>query len=132
GNGEGVVMIECVSADMGSGGVGEETGVLMTNRMIAFFLDARRANHLAPGRRTMHTLHTFMASDESGLRWIGGSPGGDNQPQVNLQVLTRLLDLCEPPGGAGGAPPRSPVARTEAQGVAPPPPGGERQRGGPP
>jgi gamma-glutamyltranspeptidase/glutathione hydrolase len=103
GDGNGVAMIQSVYAELGSGVMGEETGVLMNNRMIAFFLDPARANHLAPGRRTMHTLHTFMAADESGLRWIGGSPGGDNQPQVNLQVLTRILDFGEAPGDAVAA-----------------------------
>jgi len=117
GDGNGVAMIQSVYAELGSGVVGEETGVLMNNRMIAFFLDPARANHLAPGRRTMHTLHTFMASDEQGLKWIGGSPGGDNQPQVNLQVLTRILDFGETPGEAVAAPRWSLVPGTKPKDV---------------
>ncbi|HKF70485.1 MAG TPA: gamma-glutamyltransferase [Stellaceae bacterium] len=131
GNGNGVAMIQSVYAELGSGVVGEETGVLMNNRMIAFFLDARRANHLAPGRRTMHTLHTFMASDESGLRWIGGSPGGDNQPQVNLQVLTRILDFGEAPGEAVAAPRWSLVPGTKPKDIAKQAPGIECENGVP-
>ena len=131
GDGNGVAMIQSVYAELGSGVVGEETGVLLNNRMIAFFLDASRANHLAPGRRTMHTLHTFMASDGEGLRWIGGSPGGDNQPQVNLQVLTRILDLEEPPGEAVAAPRWSIVPGTKPKDIAKQSPGIECERGVP-
>ena len=129
GDGNGVAMIQSVYAELGSGVVGEETGVLMNNRMIAFFLDPARANHLAPGRRTMHTLHTFMAADEHGLKWIGGSPGGDNQPQVNLQVLTRILDFGEAPGEAVAAPRWSLVPGTKPKDIAIQVPGIECEKG---
>jgi gamma-glutamyltranspeptidase/glutathione hydrolase len=128
-DGNGVALIQSVNAELGSGVVGEETGVLLNNRMIAFFLDPARANHLAPGRRTMHTLHTFMASDENGLKWIGGSPGGDNQPQVNLQVLTRILDLGEAPGDAVAAPRWSVVPGTKPKDVVKQSPGIECEKG---
>ena len=131
GEGNGVALIQSVYAELGSGVVGEETGVLLNNRMIAFFLDASQANHLAPGRRTMHTLHTFMASDEHGLRWIGGSPGGDNQPQVNLQVLARILDLGEAPGEAVAAPRWSLVPGTKPKDIAQQSPGIECEKGVP-
>lgn len=131
GNGDGVALIQSVYAELGSGVVGEETGVLMNNRMIAFFLDPSRANHLVPGRRTMHTLHTFMAADERGLKWIGGSPGGDNQPQVNLQVLTRILDLGEAPGEAVAAPRWSLVPGTKPKDIAQQSPGIECETGVP-
>jgi gamma-glutamyltranspeptidase len=129
--GNGVALIQSVYAELGSGVVGEETGVLLNNRMIAFFLDPAHANHLAPGRRTMHTLHTFMASDEHGLKWIGGSPGGDNQPQVNLQVLARILDLGERPETAVAAPRWSIVPGTKPKDIATQPPGIECETGVP-
>jgi len=132
GDGNGVTLIQSVYAELGSGVVGEETGVLLNNRMIAFFLDPSQANHLAPGRRTMHTLHTFMASDEHGLKWIGGSPGGDNQPQVNLQVLARILDLGEAPGEAVAAPRWSVVPGTKPREIAQQSPGIECEKGVPP
>lgn len=132
GEGNGVALIQSVYAELGSGVVGEETGVLLNNRMIAFFLDPARANHLAPGRRTMHTLHSFMASDAQGLKWIGGSPGGDNQPQVNLQVLARILDLGEAPGEAVAAPRWSIVPGTKPKDIATQPAGIECERGVPP
>ena len=132
GDGNGVAVIQSVYAELGSGVVGEETGVLMNNRMIAFFLDPARANHLAPGRRTMHTLHTFMVSDASGLRCIGGSPGGDNQPQVNLQVLSRIIDFAEAPGEAMAAPRWSLVPGTKPKDIARQSPGIECEKGVPP
>jgi gamma-glutamyltranspeptidase / glutathione hydrolase len=131
-DGNGVALIQSVYAELGSGVVGEETGVLLNNRMIAFFLDPARANHLAPGRRTMHTLHTFMASDEHGLKWIGGSPGGDNQPQVNLQVLARILDLGERPEIAVAAPRWSIVPGTKPKDIATQAPGIDCEKGVPP
>jgi gamma-glutamyltranspeptidase/glutathione hydrolase len=120
--GNGVTIIQSVYAELGSGVVGVESGVLLNNRLIGFFLDPERANALAPGRRTMHTLHNFMALDARGLRWVGGSPGGDNQPQVNLQVLARLLDFGEAPSAAIGAP-RWSLARHQTPGA--------RRRAGP-
>jgi gamma-glutamyltranspeptidase/glutathione hydrolase len=72
--------------------------------MLGFFLDPAHPNALAPRRRTMHTLHCFVAEDADGLRWVGGSPGADQQPQVNLQVLARLVDLGMAPADAVAAP----------------------------
>jgi gamma-glutamyltranspeptidase/glutathione hydrolase len=129
--GNGVALIQSVYAELGSGVVGEESGVLLNNRMIAFFLDPARANHLAPGRRTMHTLHTFMAADADGLKWIGGSPGGDNQPQVNLQVLARILDLGEAPEAAVAAPRWALVPGTKPRDIAKQKPGVECEPGVP-
>ena len=118
GNGNAVACIQSVYAEFGSGVVAEETGVVMNNRMIAFFLDPARANSLMPGRRTMHTLHSFMAADADGLKWIGGSPGGDNQPQVNLQVLARLIDFGLAPEEAVSAPRWSMVPGTKPRDIA--------------
>ena len=68
-------LIQSVFADFGSGVVGRDSGVLLNNRLSAFFLDPMHPNGLLPGRRTMHTLHNFIAVDEDGLvRFAGGSP----------------------------------------------------------
>lgn len=88
--GNGVALINSVFNDFGCGVVGRESGVLLNNRLTAFFLDESHPNRLLPRRRTMHTLHSVMVSDAEGLRLVGGSPGGDLQPQVNLQVLLHL------------------------------------------
>jgi gamma-glutamyltranspeptidase/glutathione hydrolase len=98
-------LIQSVFADFGSGVVGRDSGVLLNNRLSAFFVDPFHPNGLRPGRRTMHTLHNFIAVDADGLvRFAGGSPGGDNQPQVNLQFLARVALLHETPAEAIAAP----------------------------
>jgi gamma-glutamyltranspeptidase/glutathione hydrolase len=103
-SGNSVSLIQSVYSELGSGVVAADSGVLLNNRMLGFHLDPAHPNALAPRRRTMHTLHCFIAEDGEGLRWVGGSPGADQQPQVNLQVLARLVDFAEPPADAVAAP----------------------------
>jgi gamma-glutamyltranspeptidase/glutathione hydrolase len=117
-SGNAVALIQSVYADLGSGVVGRDSGVLLNNRLSAFFLDPAHPNGLAPGRRTMHTLHTFMVRDAAGIRWAGGSPGGDHQPQVNLQVLVRLLDRGQSPTAAVAAPRWAITPRTDPHDLA--------------
>ncbi|MBM3523475.1 MAG: hypothetical protein FJX57_11005 [Alphaproteobacteria bacterium] len=102
--GNAVSLIQSVFADFGSGVIARESGVLLNNRLSGFFLDPAHPNALSPGRRTMHTLHSWFVRDADGLLLAGGTPGGDNQPQVNLQVLMRLIELGETPIRAIDAP----------------------------
>jgi gamma-glutamyltranspeptidase/glutathione hydrolase len=89
--GNAVSLILSIFADFGSGIVTDETGILLNNRLSGFFLDDNHPNGLKPGKRTMHTLHSVMVCDGEVPVLTGGSPGGDAQPQVNLQVLCRVL-----------------------------------------
>jgi gamma-glutamyltranspeptidase/glutathione hydrolase len=93
-DGNAVSLITSLSAPFGSAEVVEGTGMLLNNRAgRGFTLEEGHPNRLEPGKRTMHTLHAYMVVDGSGgLRLVGGTPGGDGQPQWNLQVLTALLD----------------------------------------
>lgn len=84
-------LILSIFADFGSGIVTQETGILLNNRLSGFFLDDDHPNGLRPGKRTMHTLHSVIATCDDGTVFAGGSPGGNAQPQVNLQVLARVL-----------------------------------------
>jgi gamma-glutamyltranspeptidase/glutathione hydrolase len=115
--GNAAALILSIFADFGSGIVTEETGILLNNRLTGFFLDEKHPNGLAPRKRAMHTLHSVMVLDGDSPVLAGGTPGADAQPQVNLQVLSRVLfrgqDL-----GAACAEPRwmiSPVARPAGQ-----------------
>jgi gamma-glutamyltranspeptidase len=90
-DGNAVSLILSIFADFGSGVVTDETGILLNNRLSGFFLDDFHPNGLRPGKRTMHTLHSVMVCDDDGPILAGGSPGGDAQPQVNLQILSRVL-----------------------------------------
>ena len=88
----------------GSGVTGRRSGIVMNNRLSGFFLDGRYANSLAPGRRSMHTLHSYIAQKEGVSYWAGGSPGADVQPQANLHVLLQLLAQGVAPAEAVSAP----------------------------
>lgn len=92
-----IAFIQSVFAPWGSRFVVPATGILMNNRLSAFSADPSHANVLAPGKRTVHTLNTFMALRDGELVIGGGTPGADFQVQSNLQtVVARLawgLDL---------------------------------------
>ena len=94
GNGMMVSLIQSVSAAFGCGVVGGETGVVLNNRVgRGFSLESGHPNIFEPGKRTMHTLNCFMVADEEGRMVItGGTPGGDGQPQWNLQLVSALID----------------------------------------
>lgn len=89
-----VSLIQSVSAAFGSGIVAGDTGVVMNNRAgRGFSLDPAHANVYAPGKRSMHTLNAYLVSDNQGRpTLVGGTPGGDGQPQWNLQALVGLID----------------------------------------
>jgi gamma-glutamyltranspeptidase/glutathione hydrolase len=87
-----VTFIQSLFHGFGSGVVVPGTGILMNNRMTGFSLDQSSPNCLKGGKRTMHTLNTYMVLNGESPLYIGGTPGGDKQVQTNLQVITRLLD----------------------------------------
>lgn len=77
----------------GAGVVLGDTGVLMNSRMLGFSLDDGDPNCLAPGKRPMHTLNSFVVQRDGQTVLVGGTPGAHWQVQTNLQVLTNLLDF---------------------------------------
>lgn len=88
-----VSLITSLSAGFGSGEVIEGTGMALNNRVgRGFPVDPNHINVLAPGKRTMHTLLCYMAFRGDQPYLVGGTPGGDGQPQTNLQALTGLID----------------------------------------
>jgi gamma-glutamyltranspeptidase/glutathione hydrolase len=88
-----VAYITSLSTPFGSAEVVEGTGVLMNNRAgRGFSLDPAAPNCLAPGKRTMSTLHVYIVCDDTGPRLAGGTSGGDGQPQWNLQILDAVLN----------------------------------------
>ena len=89
-----VSLILSVSSAFGSGVVAGDTGILLNNRVgRGFSLEDGHANFYAPGKRTMHTLNCYLIADADGTPIaVGGTPGGDGQPQWNLQTLVALID----------------------------------------
>jgi gamma-glutamyltranspeptidase/glutathione hydrolase len=94
GQGTMISLIISNSALFGSGVVAGETGVLFNNRAgRGFTLEDGHPNVYAPGKKTMHTLNCYSVADPAGRPvLVGGTPGGDGQPQWNLQVLSAMLD----------------------------------------
>lgn len=103
-DGNAVSFIQSIFHGFGCGVVIEGTGMLMNNRMACFTLDPENPNCLAPGKRPIHTLNTYMVYDGGRPLIVGGTPGGDVQVQTNLQVLQKLLDFGWNPQEAVEAP----------------------------
>jgi gamma-glutamyltranspeptidase/glutathione hydrolase len=94
GEGNAVALIQSNYMGFGSGIVDPETGIHYQNRGAYFSLDADHPNVLAPGKRTLHTLMPWMLfqPDAPGPWIVGGSMGGDAQPQIAAQVISALVD----------------------------------------
>ena len=84
-----VSFIQSIYWEYGSGCVLPATGVLLSNRGLAFSLDPKSPNALQPGRRPLHTLNPPLAAFDDGRVATYGAMGGDGQPQFQAQVFTR-------------------------------------------
>jgi gamma-glutamyltranspeptidase / glutathione hydrolase len=105
GAGNCVSWIHSLSHAFGSGYMAAGTGILFNNRAgRGFNLTPGHANEIAPGKRAMHTLNCYLATREGQPVIIGGTPGGDFQPQCGLQILTNLIDFGMDPQAAVEAP----------------------------
>jgi gamma-glutamyltranspeptidase/glutathione hydrolase len=87
-----IAFIQSVFSNWGSRFVVPGTGILMNNRLRAFSIDPSAANALAPGKRTVHTLNTFLMLRDGALVVGGGTPGMDFQVQNNLQTVVAVRD----------------------------------------
>ncbi|MDR7555413.1 MAG: gamma-glutamyltransferase [Armatimonadota bacterium] len=88
-----VAYITSLSASFGCGEVVEGTGIMLNNRAgRGFSLEAGHPNCIAPGKRTMHTLCPYLATRDGAPWLVWGTPGGDAQPQWNLQIFQNLVD----------------------------------------
>lgn len=94
-DGNAVSFIHSISATWGSGEIVDGTGILLNNRAgTGFNLIEGHPNCIAPYKKTMHTLNTYLITDQNGnLKYVGNTPGGDNQPQWNMQVVCNLIDF---------------------------------------
>ena len=78
--------------------------MIMNNRLCGFLLDPSKANALRPGKRPAHTLNSYMVFRKEEFFAVGGTPGNDDQPQSNVQILVNLLDRELDPQAAIEAP----------------------------
>jgi gamma-glutamyltranspeptidase / glutathione hydrolase len=88
----------------GSGLVPHGTGFVLQNRGCYFSLDPRHHNALLPGKRTFHTICASMAEKDGRTLFSLGLMGGDIQPQVHVQLMTKILDFGMDPQAAIDAP----------------------------
>ena len=105
GKGNCVSWIHSLSNAFGSGFMAGDTGVLFNNRAgRGFSLVEGHPNEIEPGKRTMHTLNCYLTTKDGQPAIVGGTPGGDFQPQAGLQILTNLIDYGLDPQEAVEAP----------------------------
>lgn len=86
-NGNAVSAIQSLNNAFGSGVLLPETGILMNNRMTCFHLDPQHTNALRPGGTVRHTMNAPMLIKDGEPLLCLGTPGADNQVQVNFQAL---------------------------------------------
>jgi gamma-glutamyltranspeptidase/glutathione hydrolase len=93
GDGNAVSFIHSLSNSFGSAVVAGDTGITLNNRAgRGFSLDPTHPNVFGPGRRTMHTLNAYMLFRDGQPWLVGGTPGGDQQVQWNVQVISAIVD----------------------------------------
>jgi gamma-glutamyltranspeptidase / glutathione hydrolase len=104
GEGNAVSGIQSINSAFGSCVVAGDTGILLNNRMTPWHLEPGHPNRLAPGKRVRHTMNPPMVFKDGELWAVLGTPGGDYQVQINLQLLTSLIDFGFDPQQAAEAP----------------------------
>jgi gamma-glutamyltranspeptidase/glutathione hydrolase len=100
----GVSLIQSNCADFGSHLIEPTTGVFLHNRGVGFSVEPGHPAEYGPGRRPPSTLSPALVTARGEMRACVGTMGGDVQPQVVLQLVTRLLQLGQSPGAIQRAP----------------------------
>ena len=86
-------LIESLYHEFGSAFVPDRTGILLQNRGSFFSLEPNHPNALAPRKRTFHTIIPAMALQDGRPAIVFGSMGGEGQPQTQVALVVRLVDL---------------------------------------
>jgi gamma-glutamyltranspeptidase len=104
GDGNAVSGIQSLNGAWGSGRTAGDTGILLNNRMAYWHLKPGHPNRLQPGRRVRHTMNPPLVLKDGALWCVFGTPGADNQVQVNMQVLSAMVDFGLDPQHAAEMP----------------------------
>jgi gamma-glutamyltranspeptidase/glutathione hydrolase len=88
----------------GSGVVEPETGIILQNRGHLFSLDENHPNCIGPHKRCVHTLMPGMILRDGKPYAALGLKGGHVQPQVQVQIISNLIDFGMTPQEAILAP----------------------------
>lgn len=88
----------------GSGVVEPETGIILQNRGHLFSLDESHPNCIGAHKRCVHTLMPGMIFKDGKPYAALGLKGGHVQPQVQVQIISNLIDFGMTPQQAVAAP----------------------------
>jgi gamma-glutamyltranspeptidase/glutathione hydrolase len=88
----------------GSGVVEPETAIILQNRGHLFSLDEKHPNCVGPHKRCVHTLMPGMILRDGKPYAALGLKGGHVQPQVQVQIISNLIDFRMTPQQAITAP----------------------------
>ena len=88
----------------GSGVVEPDTGIILQNRGHLFSLDENHPNCIGPHKRCVHTLMPGMIFRDGKPYAALGLKGGHVQPQVQVQMISNLIDHHMTPQQAISAP----------------------------
>jgi len=103
-DGNAVSGIQSLNSGWGSGVMAGDTGILLNNRMAYWHLDPAHPNYLRPGRRVRHTMNPPLVLKDGALWGVFGTPGADNQVQINFQIATAMIDFGLDPQQAAEMP----------------------------
>ena len=95
-----VSLIQSNASGFGCWLVEPTTGINLHNRGIGFNLVPGHPAEFGPGRRPPHTLSPALATRDGRLAAVFGTMGGDAQPQILLQIATRLFHHGQSPTAA--------------------------------
>ncbi len=96
-----VSLIQSNAANFGSWLVEPSTGINLHNRGLGFSVVEGHPAEIAPGRRPPHTLcPTMVTRPDGSFAAAIGTMGGDAQPQIQLQLIARLLHHGQSPAEA--------------------------------
>jgi len=103
-DGNAVSLIQSLFGAFGSCVVAGDTGIILQNRGAYFSLNAGSLNFLEPGKRTLHTLMPSMLLRDGALLGPVGTQGGDAQAQIQMQLISNVIDFGMEPQEAIEAP----------------------------
>ena len=88
-----VSFIQSNFMSFGSGVVEPETAIILQNRGHLFSVDENHPNCIGPHKRCVHTLMPSMILKEGKPYAALGLKGGHVQPQVQVRIITSMIDF---------------------------------------